>query len=282
MDHGDTLDIIMPDGRAVCLKLLGTDAFITDTNLKEPGAGEVRGRTNYKFHCDLEINGSPVRIEREVASQRSFYEPLSIAGLHIWLDAVAGIFNFLREKHGTCRPGKAARLAFQDASRSIAPVKIHPWCPLPPGGLKIEDCYNGEDCWLGAFHGVDAHGGLDINHPSGTPLYAPFDLDEQYLYNRVANGDYNNRWRAFHRWPDGSQWMIQSSHMLKMTVEDHQSVKAGEQYAEGAGTAVHGVGSHEHTHFVFAVVEGDRTIYLDPWILFRQMYLDNSQNKEDL
>jgi len=35
-------------------------------------------------------------------------------------------------------------------------------------------------------------------------------------------------------------------------------------------------GSHEHSHFVFGVVEpgAEESILLDPWILFRQMYED--------
>lgn len=276
INHGDVLDIEKTNGKNVRLNLVSSDAYVTDTTLANIDKGKPGGHTNFKFHCDLDINGTSVRIEREVASQKSFYEPLRIEGLNIWLDGVNSIFNFLKETHGPCRPGKDVRLAFQEASLSIAPVKLHPWCPLPPGCLRIEDCYNGEDCWLGAFHGNSAHGGLDINHPSGTPLYAPFDLDDQYRYNRVENGDYNNRWRAYRRWEDGSQWMIMSSHMLKMFVPDHQPVKAGEQYAEGAGVAVHGPGSHEHSHFGFGIVEGEGIIYLDPWILFRQMYLDNS------
>ncbi len=274
MDHGDIMEVAMRNGRTVKIELLGTSAAITDSTLKVPRQGERKGRTNFRFHCDLLFNGSPLRIEREVSSRNSFYEPVTVDGLQIWFDAAVAIFEFLYEKHGPCRPEKAARFAFQESGLSVAPDKVHPWCPLPPGGLRIEDCYNGEDCWLGAFSGVDAHGGLDINHPAGTPLYAPFDLDDQYLYQRVANGDYNNRWRGFRRWADGTQWVIHSSHMLKMNVEDHQGVKAGAQYAEGAGVAVHAPGSHEHSHFAFGIVEGEKIIWLDPWILFRQMYLD--------
>lgn len=65
---------------------------------------------------------------------------------------------------------KAARFAVEDASARICPVLLHPWCPLPEGGLRIEDCYEGSDCWMGPYFGADAHGGLDINHPAGTHL----------------------------------------------------------------------------------------------------------------
>lgn len=277
MDHGDILNVTLLNGNMVTLELLDTRAVVTDTTLKTLGVKEHKGRTNFHFYCDLLVNGSPLQIKREVSSRKSFYEPVVIDGLCLWFDAAEVIFDFLLEKHGPCRPRKAARFAFQDAGLSIAPVKLHPWCPLPPDCLRIEDCYNGEDCWLGAFGGVDAHGGLDINHPAGTPLYAPFDLDDQYLYQRVENGDYNNRWRGFHRWPDGSQWVIHSSHMLKMNVADHEPVKAGVQYAEGAGVAVHAPGSHEHSHFAFGIVDGEEITWLDPWILFRQMYLDNKK-----
>ena len=76
--------------------------------------------------------------------------------MQIWFDAVDDIFEFLEETHGECRPAKHARFALQDATLRICPETLHPWCPLPEGGLRIEDCYRGEDCWLGAYHGVQS------------------------------------------------------------------------------------------------------------------------------
>ncbi|MFC1672007.1 hypothetical protein ACFL01_02605, partial [Planctomycetota bacterium] len=232
---------------------------------------EPQGRTDYRFECHMTIDGEPFTMEREVSTQRSFYEPWVVNGMRIWLDAVDDIFEFLTETHGECRPRKDARLAIQDAALRICPERVHPWCPLPEGGLKIEDCYNGEDCWLGAYFGASAHGGLDINHPAGTPLFAPIDIDDHYLYDRIEDGDGNNRWRGTHRWPDGSKWILQSCHMIRLTVSEHEPVRAGQQYAEGAGVSV---ASHKHSHFIFKVQDEGEEILLDPWILFWQMYRD--------
>ncbi len=48
-------------------------------------------------------------------------------------------------------------------------------------------CYRGEDTWMGTYRGrtLQAHGGLDINHPEGTPLFAPLNLDDNFLYESV-------------------------------------------------------------------------------------------------
>ena len=128
---------------------------------------------------------------------------------------------------------------------------------------------------MGPYYGVDAHGGLDINHSAGTPIWTPLAVDEQELFNSVAAGDNNNRWRGIKRWPDGAVWILQVHHILRMRVPEHVPVEAGAHLADGAGVWV---GSHEHSHFAFAVVEpGEELaacIRLDPWILFRQMYLD--------
>lgn len=280
MDHGEILNFELLNGKVVALELIDTGARILRSTLKEPGVPEWKARTDFEFFAELKIDGEPVRIVREASTARSFYEPLEAAGLRLWFDAALAVFDFLREVHGACRPGRAARFALQDATRSIAPVPIHPWCPLPPGGLRIEDCYHGDNCYLGAYCGTDAHGGLDINHPDGTPLYLPFDVDWQYLYHRTGRGDDNNRWRALRCWEDGSVWTIRSAHMRDMLVEDFVPLKAGTCYARAAGTAVHAPESHEHSHFAFGIVEPEGIIWLDPWILFRQMYLDAPGSRE--
>lgn len=231
--------------------------------------------TNYRFRCHLEIDGVAVSIGREVATQRSFYEPREVMGLQIWFDACDDIFEFLTEDHGKCRPRKKARLAIQDATQRICPILLHPWCPLPPGCLRIEDAYTGEDVWLGAYYGAAAHGGLDINHPAGTPIWTPIPLDDHGFFDHVTRGANNNRWRGSYQWPDGSTWIIQVHHVIRLLVEEHQPLPAGTHLAEGAGVLI---GAHEHSHFVFKIVEPDQSkddaILLDPWILFRQMYRD--------
>jgi hypothetical protein len=138
--------------------------------------------------------------------------------------------------------------------------------------MDIYRAYLGEDCWMGPYFGASAHGGLDINHPPGTPIRAPIDFHDHYFFNTVEGGANNNRHRAHHRWDDGSEWQLQCHHMTRLTVDEHAPVRAGEQYADGAGVLS---GYHDHSHFVFRVVEPDgQQIMLDPWLLFRQMYLD--------
>lgn len=288
ISKGDILEFKRLDGCTVPIEVVDTKAEIVRTTLKQPGITEPGATTVYRFWADCKIEGSEVRLEREVGTQASFYEPFEIGGIRIWLDAVDAIFDFMRETHGACRlqdncssappARRQARLAVQDASMRICPEAVRPWCQLPKGGLRIEDCYRGEDCWMGAYDGASAHGGLDINHPKGTPLHAPIDLDDHFLYNATTTGHNNNRWRGIRHWPDGKVWVLTSCHMTHLTVPEHTSLRAGAQYAEGAGVWV---GAAEHSHFAFAVLDHGELIRLDPWILFWQMYQDQAANKAD-
>jgi len=275
LDVSDELRFTLANGETRSVVLQGAGAGIYHTTLDEVGKEQPGAVTNYRFSCRLTIDGVSVSLGREVATQRSFYEPREVMGLRIWFDACDDIFEFLTEDHGACRPRRRARFAVQDAAKRICPVLLHPWCPLPPGGLRIEDCYRGEDCWLGAYHGAAAHGGLDINHPAGTPIWAPVAIDDHFLFDRLEDGANNNRWRGFHRWPDGSTWALETRHVIRLLVPEHESLPAGTRYADGAGALI---GAHEHSHFVFKVREpGDEEeneILLDPWILFWQMYRD--------
>jgi len=227
LDHGETLELTLADGTVRRLTVEETSAEIVETTLKTLKIEEEAGRTVYRFACRLTVDGEPHLLEREVGTQRSFYEPWVIGGLHIWFDAVDDIFEFLTEAHGECRPRKAARFAIQEADVRICPERLHPWCPLPEGGLKIEQCYRGEDCWLGAYHGASAHGGLDINHPRGTPLWAPLDIHDHFFFNSLEMGHNNNRWRGIRRWPNGSEWILQAHHMTELTVPEHEPVAKG-------------------------------------------------------
>lgn len=286
MVHGDTLEFILTDGRCVPVELVNTKAEILHTTLKEPGREEPGATTVYRFWADLRIDGANVRMEREVGTQASFYQPWEFGGVRIWLDAVDAVFDFMQETHAPCRlqenckhlgPSRRhARLALQDASLRVCPEPVLPWCPLPLGGLNIGDCYRGEDCWMGAYNGASAHGGLDINHPKGTPLYAPINLDDQFLYNSTEMGHNNNRWRGIRQWDDHTTWVLTSCHMTHLTVSEHTPLQAGMLYAEGAGVWV---GVAEHSHFGFATLDHGELIRLDPWILFWQMYRDQAANK---
>ncbi len=272
LNKGETLEFTLLNKQIVTIEVLNTKAEIFHTTLKEVLKAERGAVTNIRFWVDLKINQKTITLEREISTQKSFYEPTTIEGVTIWFDAVKDIFNFLHENHGDCKPNKDLRLAILDASLDrICPEKLLPWCPLPENTLRIEDCYRGEDCWMGAYDGADAHGGLDINHPRGTPLWAPFDIHDHYYFNSVPMGHTNNRWRGIHRWPNGAEWVIQSHHMITLLVDEHTPFKAGEKYSESAGVWV---GLHDHTHFVFKIYDAGELVILDPWILFWQMYRD--------
>lgn len=277
MDRGETEEFILASGDLVRVQLVSTSARIVRTTLRELKVEAEAARTDYTFTCVLRVDGEEHVLEREVSTQRSFYEPWVIHGVRIWFDAVQDIFEFLTETHGECRPRKHARLAMQDATLGICPGPLHPWCPLPDGGLRIEQCYRGEDCWLGAYNGASAHGGLDINHPKGTPLWAPLDIDDHFYFNSVATGHNNNRWRGIRRWPDGSEWILQAHHMTELTVGEHEPLRKGRQFAHGAGVLS---GAVDHSHFAFKVHDYGETILLDPWILFRQMYADREAARD--
>jgi hypothetical protein len=271
LNHGETLEFTLSDGSVRKITLEETDAEIFETTLKTLKVEENGARTNYRFSCRITVDGTPYELEREVSTQKSFYEPWVIAGLRIWFDAVDDIFNFLTETHGECRPQKNVRFAIQEVNKRICSEELHPWCPLPDGGLKIEQCYRGEDCWLGAYNGASAHGGLDINHPRGTPLWAPLDIHDHFYFNSLEMGHNNNRWRGIHRWDNGSQWILQAHHMTELTVPEHQPIAKGQQFAKGAGVLS---GAIDHSHFVFKVYDEGEIVLLDAWILFWQMYRD--------
>lgn len=273
MNRGDVLEYALTGGETVSIALLDTQAELTRTTLRKLKVEEEGGRTDYRFRCHVSVNGVEHLLEREVSTQGSFYEPWVLGGVRLWPDATQDIFELLTETHGECRPRRHARFALQQANLRICPQRLHPWCPLPEGGLRIEDCYRGEDCWLGAYNGASAHGGLDINHPPGTPLWAPIDIDDQFYFNSLRMGHNNNRWRAIRRWDNGAEWILQAHHMTELTVPEHQPLRQGQQFARGAGVLS---GAVDHSHFVFRVHDEGQTVSLDPWILFWQMYLDQA------
>jgi len=165
------------------------------------------------------------------------------------------------------------------AERPSGPPEAEKWSQSPFTFIDARDCYNGDDCWLGPYRGASAHGGLDINHPAGTPLYAPIALDDQYYYNSVATGYVNNRWRGVRRWPNGSVWALQVAHIIDLTEPEHTPLAAGQQFARGAGVWV---GDHEHSHFIFQVTDRGTECRLDPWIIFRQSFEDLKDERGDL
>lgn len=278
LDKGDTLQVRLADGTVRRITLESTSSSVDSTtlaDLKQPRHG---AHSVFRAHCQLRIDGTAVQLVRWYGNQLSFNPPWELFGLRLWFDATQDLFDLMSETHGACKPRKHARFALQDATRRICPVLLHPWCPLPAGGLRIEHCYDGSDCWLGPYFGAEAHGGLDLNHPAGTRLWTPIAIDDHALFDRLETGANNNRWRGSHRWPDGSTWILQSHHLIRLLAPEHTPLPAGLAYAESGGMLT---GSHEHSHFVFKVREPeaspDDEIALDPWILFWQMYQDRNQ-----
>lgn len=280
LNYGDTLEFLTSKGSIVTLTLLNTGGEVIFSDLESFDSPIDGAKTVYQFFCEIEVNKKYYILQREVPTQNSFYEPWNIDSINIWFDGISDIFKrdngFLNEKDAAagifCKPNKKARFAIQDSLLDICPEKLHPLFPLPKDGIKIENCYRGEDCWMGPYNGFRAHGGLDINHPACTPLWAPFDLDDQYYFNSLKQGDKNNRWRGIRQWENGSKWVIQAHHMTNLTVEEHTPLKKGQQFANGAGVYS---GVVDHSHFVFRIDEDGKSYFLDPWILIWKMYKDS-------
>jgi hypothetical protein len=275
LNRGEGFTFRLRNGEVRSFVLEDTDACVLLTSCRDTRVEEPDGGTLYHFTCRVRIDGRAMKMERYVCSQESFYEPYVVNGLRIWFDGVQDIFRFATETHGPCRPARHARFAVQDASLSICPEPMQPWCPIEGHFIDVADCYNGDDPWMGPYLGASAHGGMDINHPRGTPIWAPIDLDDGRYLCCTARGANNNRWRGVRRWPDGSTWVLGAYHVTRLLVPERTPIRAGTQVAEGAGVWV---GSHDHTHFYFMVKQRGRVFRLDPWILFRQIFEDEKRS----
>ena len=271
LDWGDELDFKLRNGKVRKLQLVHTEARIVE--------GDKANVKKYSFTALFMVDLELQTIERVVPAQESFYEPVVVRGLRIWLDAVSDIFvpdgGFLGEKDASlgiiCQPKHKARIAVNDEVDRICPERLEWWYPETGKRLDVRNCYRGEDVWMGPYEGRVAHGGLDLNMKAGTQLRAPIDFDDQFYFNSLAAGDNNNRWRGIRRWPDGSVWWLQSHHLIKLLVPEHTPLRHGQTYADTAGVLV---GAHEHTHFAFHITEEGEDYWLDPWIIFWQTFRD--------
>ncbi len=272
LNHGETLRFRCRNDRVWEMTLLKTSAEIAERDKKNADRISV-----YAFDCDVRINGKEHHIRREIGSQTSFYEPEEIDGVRLWFDAASCAFKedggFMLEKDWTqglvCQPMHKGRFVIHEADLPICPEPILPWYPNDAKKIDIKDCYDGKDCWMGPYQGASAHCGLDINMKAGTILSAPISFDDHYLFHSTAAGFNNNRWRGVRKWEDGSEWWLQSHHLIKMTIPERKPLKAGTPYATTAG--VH-IGSHEHSHFNFRVIEQGGDFLIDPWILFWESF----------
>lgn len=281
LHHGESLQFVRRDGRVWEMTLLDTWAEVLARDYASYGNEDTGHGTGdisaYAFTGAVRINGHDYSLRREVGTQGSFYEPEEIDGVHVWLDAVAGSFShaggFMVEKDWRggllCAPAQAARFVVHEADLPLCPEPLAPWYPNKTGRLDLRECYCGEDCWMGPYGGIAAHCGLDINMPAGTVLTAPLACDYHYLVTSTAAGYNNNRWRGVRRWPDGSEWWLETAHLIEMLTPERTPLAAGTAYATTAGVFV---GYHEHTHFNFRVLEQGGDYQLDPWILFWEIF----------
>jgi PKD repeat protein len=276
MNIGDILEFKLKNGEVRTIKMEATNALVLMTNLNKLLTYQKGGGTLYHFTCKLNIDGHSMQLERYVGTQESFYEPYVINGLRIWFDGVAAIIDngIVSETHGKCKPGKAARFGISDMTERICPERVYSFYDNPSSFIRISDTFNGDNCWMGAYNGYEAHGGLDVNQEPGVPNYSPIAFDNQFFFNSLAKGDNNNRWRAIRKWENGDEWIVQNHHVINLFIPEHTPVKAGAKIIEASGVNSRQV---QHAHYVFRLNSPleEEEILLDPWILFWQAFEDN-------
>lgn len=278
LNAGDIIEYELQSGRIVNLKLIESNSEVIFSTVELPGQGNDDDASVFKMECVINIDGQDLEMKRYVPVQESFYEPYNVNGLRIWFDAVKSVDRLYNENHGDCLPKKEVRLALHDASLPISPEEITTWCNLPYNYPDVKHSYRGEDTWLGTYYGSDLHGGLDINMPSNSPLWAPLSFDNNFTFNSIKSGHNNNRWRALKHWDNGDIWIVQTHHHNELIVPEFKEIRKGTKYAHSAGTLA---GSHTHTHFVFKVKQPNfEEFYMDPWIIHWQI-LENKKEKSN-
>lgn len=278
LNEGDEIKYELQSGRIVTIKIIESQSEIIFSTIDLPGEGSYTDASVFKMRCLINVDGQNLNLVRYVPVQESFYEPYNVNGLRIWFDALKSLKQFYNENHGDCLPKKQVRLALHDANIPICPEELTNWCRVTEDYPDVKLCYRGEDTWLGTYYGTDLHGGLDINMPSNSPLWAPVSLDHNYSFNSIKSGHNNNRWRALKHWENGDSWIIQTHHHNELIVPEFKEIKRGTKYAYSAGTLA---GAHTHTHFVFKVKQpGLEDFYIDPWIIFWQI-LENKRTSSN-
>ena len=288
LSHGESIVYERKDGEKICLQLIFTSANILYTNRNKIPSDEsgndrgnmYRARLLYEYSCKIAVNGIQMNMQRYVGSQESFFEPYVINGVRIWFIGVSDIFeenggflNTVRSANGQLH--KDARFVFQDMEERICPKDIYPWFVddqpknvnfiYKENFIDIGRCFNGADCFMGAYLAGESHGALDINMKQNSIMYAPFKLDTQK----------GIRAEGVKKWPDGSEWRINTGHIIQKLVPDNAPVKGGEAYGIGARRACWW---HPHAHFGFQIFEQDVLYEIDPWIIFWQLFEDNKMN----
>jgi len=253
LNRGDTLKFTLRNGETRVMELLETGASVMRTNVEDFAVRQECGGSLCEFTCQVRIDGHEMMMQRYLPAQETFYEPYVVNGMRIWFDAVQDYFALFTLSHGRCMPRTHARFAVSDAMDPVAPG-LAKWYPNDANWIGVEECYLGDDPWMGPYLGASPHAGLDVNTPEGTPLYAPMDCEDQWLRTDfTAKPHYwAAGWAGTHQWPNGAVWTLSIGHLSSYLVEEHEPVKAGTQVAEAAGTCV---GARPHSHFRFTVEE---------------------------
>jgi len=300
LNHNEIIKYQRLDGQVLTIELISTDARIIWTNRDkipedEPAVthqgtryGEQTDRVfrnpkmarlMYEFSCKVKINGVLMNMRRYVGSQEALYEPYVINGVRIWFTGVQKIFEeyggFLttrRNDHNT--PGKHARFVLHDMTQRICPDDLYAWFKdgkdrndnfiYQENFIDVGRAYNGDDVHMGAYMGFDSHGGLDVDMAKKSLMYAPFDLDNQS----------GIRGAGTRKWPNGSEWRINTGHIIEKLVPDNTPLKGGQAYGIGAAR---GTGQHPHSHFAFEIFEEGISYDIDSWIIFWQLFKDNKK-----
>lgn len=275
VNSGDVIEYELRDGRKVRMELIESKSEIVFTTLEQLKKGSEEDRTIYMMSCRLRVDGQEMAMVRYNPAQEAFYEPYTVNGLNIWFDGVRSLSDLFNENHGKCLPEKEARFAMQDADLAISPEEMGNWFPIPAKELDAYHCYDGSDTWMGPYAGADLHGGLDLDTPSNTTLFAPIDFDDQYYLSSVEKGANNNRWRGVRNCENGDVWHLQTAHLVEPLVAEHIPLKKGQAFAHAGG--VH-AGFTSHVHYIFRVKQPESDwLVIDPWILFWQIFRNNQE-----
>ena len=270
MNVGEKMYFKLISGRKISFILKDFHSEIIFSSLDVPRKGGSDEVKVYKMECLVNIDGQDMKMIRYIPTQQSFYVPYVVNGLRIWFDGLNDVGKYFKENHGECLPYKNARFVFQDATLPICPEKILTWCNLSENFLSIKNCYIGLDCWMGPYNGEELHGGLDIRMPSNSPLWTPISLDNNYYYKTRTSTGRGNGWCGIKNWDNGDTWIIKTYHILAPIASEFKSLRQGEKYAYGAGTAV---GLETHSHFIFNIKTPNQKVYfIDPWIIFWQIF----------
>lgn len=289
LNPGETIKFQRTDAETITIQLVDTGANVLFTNrdrlpeseTEHDNGNKFRARLLYEFSAEIIVDGQAMTLRRYVSSQESFYEPYVINGVRLWLDSIQDIFEqhggFLsthRSENGM--PDKAARFYLQDMTSRIAPERIH--APFIDGVERDENyhykdnfldvgrSFNGDDVYLGAYLGGQAHGALDVNMKMDSLMYTPFGVDTQE----------GIRFNGIRTWPDGSMWHFSLGHMAEKFIEDGIPVRAGAAFGRGASRATWW---HPHAHFGFRIEDRGQSFQADPWMLLWQHFEDNKREQ---